>query len=106
MLKSRIPRIAADLDRLMEDVEERGARAVVRDAKGRVPIRTKTLHDAIHKDKQPEGTYVLGGDGEAWYGHLVEYGTTHSSPKPFLVPALEENVARIIADGRRTLRNL
>jgi HK97 gp10 family phage protein len=106
MLKSRIPRIAADLERLMEDVEERGAEAVKRDAKARVAVLTGNLRNRIHTDRQVEGTYVLGGDKEAWYGHLVEFGTTHSAAQPFLVPALEENRDNILADGRRTLRGL
>ena len=77
-----------------------GADSVERDAKSRVPVATGKLRDAIHMDdEQDEGTYVIGGDTEAWYGHLVEYGTVRTSPRPFLVPALEENRAEIVGCG-------
>jgi HK97 gp10 family phage protein len=106
MLKSRIPQIIVEIDVRIAEVIDRGTDQVERDAKARVPKRTNTLHDAIHKDEQDDGTYVIGGDDEAWYGHLVEYGTVRTTPQPFLVPALEENRADIITDGQRALRRL
>jgi HK97 gp10 family phage protein len=106
MLKSRIPQIIVEIDIRIAEVIDRGTDQVERDAKERVPRKTSKLHDAIHKDPQKDGTYVIGGDDEAWYGHLVEYGTVRTTPQPFLVPALEENRDRILADGRRTLRDL
>jgi HK97 gp10 family phage protein len=107
MLKSRIPQIIVEIDVRIADVIDRGADAVVRDAKARVPRKTDTLYNAIHKDEQDDGTYVLGGnDDEAWYGHLVEYGTVRTAPQPFLVPSLEENRQDIVDDGQRALRRL
>jgi HK97 gp10 family phage protein len=106
MLKSRIPQIIVEIDIRIAEVIDRGTDQVERHAKERVPRKTSKLHDAIHKDEQKDGTYVVGGDDEAWYGHLVEYGTVRTTPKPFLVPALEENRADIISDGQRALRRL
>jgi HK97 gp10 family phage protein len=106
MLKSRIPQIIVEIDVRIAEVIDRGTDQVERDAKARVPRKTNKLHDAIHKDPQDDGTYVVAGDDEAWYGHLVEYGTVRTTPQPFLVPALEENRADIITDGQRALRRL
>jgi HK97 gp10 family phage protein len=106
MLKSRIPQIIVEIDVRIAEVIDRGTDQVERDAKARVPKATGKLHDAIHKDERKDGTYVLGGDDEAWYGHLVEYGTVRTTPQPFLVPALEENRADIVTDGQRALRRL
>ena len=36
------------------------------------------------------------GKGMPFYAHLVEFGTAHSKPEPFLRPALDENGPRII----------
>jgi HK97 gp10 family phage protein len=106
MLKSRIPQIIVEIDIRIAEVIDRGTDQVERDAKARVPRKTSKLHDAIHKDPRKDGTYVVGGDDEAWYGHLVEYGTVRTTPQPFLVPALEENRQDIVDDGQRALRRL
>jgi HK97 gp10 family phage protein len=106
MLKSRIPQIVVEIDVRIAEVIDRGTDQVERDAKARVPKATGKLHDAIHKDEQDDGTYVIGGDDEAWYGHLVEYGTVRTAPQPFLVPSLEENRQDIVDDGQRALRRL
>jgi HK97 gp10 family phage protein len=107
MLKSRIPQITIEIVIEVDDAINEGADWVERDAKARVPIATGALHDAIHKDdRQREGIYVIGGDDEIWYGHLVENGTVRTSPQPFLVPALEENRAGIVNGVQRRLRRL
>ena len=90
----------------MEAVVEHGTRTVERDAKAAVPVATGRLRDSIHSEREPEGTYVLGGDDEVWYGHLVEYGTVRTAPKPFLVPALELNRDPIVSRARSALRGL
>ncbi len=39
------------------------------------------------------------------YAHLVEKGTKHSAPKPFLRPALDNNVAKIRAIFEQVIRD-
>lgn len=94
MLKSRIPMIAAGLPVLVDRAVEEAADKIVESAKVRVPDRAPVgegLIAAIHTERRGVGERaVVAGDGDHWYGHLVEYGTTHSAPKPFLVPAAEE----------------
>lgn len=46
------------------------------------------------------GTYKTGGDkgnpgGDTWYWRFREFGTQHENAKPFLRPALENNVQSV-----------
>lgn len=53
--------------------------------------------------KQPD---PAGGDGyvdPARYGHLVERGTSHSAPQPFLRPAFEQGKAESLRIYRREI---
>jgi HK97 gp10 family phage protein len=74
-----------------------GAEAVAVRAKERAPVETGALRDAIHveKDSKPFTYNVVAGVKEAFYGHMVEFGTSHSSAHPFLVPAAEESVGDV-----------
>jgi HK97 gp10 family phage protein len=103
VLKSRLPEIAAALPRVVDAAVVKGAHQVAADAERRLrPHRLSgELGDQIHvDDRQREGVYVIAGDPAdpsfAFYGHMVEHGTTHSAPHPFLVPALEENQNEIV----------
>lgn len=106
-LSSRIPEIIAELPVIVDAAMKESARLVEQDAKERVPVRTGKLRDAIHTERKSWATYeVVGGDGEAFYGHMVEFGTEHSGGEPFLVPALEENrevTVQIVTSGLRGL---
>lgn len=96
MLKSRFPAIAAELEPLTREALKAGVDIVQERAQARVPVETGELRDAIHTSSEPEGEYVVAGDSHAFYGHLVEHGTTHTPPRPFLVPALEESKKEIL----------
>lgn len=104
MLKSRLPAIAAELHGLVEAALQPGAHLVEAAAKERVPVESGELRDAIHVDTQPEGVYVIAGDNKTFYGHLVEHGTSHSPPEPFLVPALEANRAAVVELAKHALK--
>jgi HK97 gp10 family phage protein len=90
-LKSRLPDIAAGLRRRVIVATEQGAELVAQKAKARVPIESGSLRNAIHVERDGADVYVVAGDREAFYGHMVEHGTRHSAPHPFLIPALEES---------------
>lgn len=78
----------------MSTAVKEAAGVVAERAKHRVPVGAPDVHlrDAIHVEREgPAGYYVVAGDNDAWYGHLVEHGTSHSAPRPFLVPSLEES---------------
>lgn len=89
-LESRFPEIIAALPEVIDAGVRAGAEGVMAEAKQRVPVRTGHLRDAIHVERRGQARYeIVGGDGEYWYGHLVEFGTNHSAPHAFLIPALE-----------------
>lgn len=90
-LHSRFPQIAAELPVRVGTALEPAAEAIQEAAKQRVPVATGRLRDAIHVRKDNVLAYsVVGGDDEAFYGHMVEHGTSKNAPHPFLVPAAEE----------------
>lgn len=93
-LKSRLPMIAAELRPKVSAAVKRGAELVAADARIRVPTGPPEVHlkDHINVRRRDAAEYeVSAGNEETFYGHMVEFGTTHSAPRPFLVPALEEN---------------
>lgn len=98
ILKSRIPMIVAELPTVLDHVAEAGAELISATAKEKVEVSTGALRDAIHTEEIKKGTHaVVAGDEEAFYGHLLENGTTHSAPHPFLLPALEEDRPEVFA---------
>lgn len=103
-LKSRLPQIIEELPIAVRAAALAGAEKVAESARGRVPVATGRLRDAIHVDEQPEGAYVIAGDSKAWYGVIVEHGSVKMPARPFLVPSLEENRAEIEATVAAALR--
>lgn len=106
MLRSRLPEIAVEIRLVVEDAIEAGAETVAEEAKARVPVNTGRLRDAIHTDREPGGVYVVAGDDEAWYGHLVEHGTVRTPPRPFLVPSLDDQRDGIVEHVRSRLKGV
>lgn len=94
-----------------------GALIVVEEAKRLVPVRTGDLRDSLHvggfADRTP-GYRKIGaygelkkpiGKGKSYgvlagstlpYAHLVEKGSTHSRPQPFLRPAADTKQQEIV----------
>jgi HK97 gp10 family phage protein len=106
MLKNRFPQIIASLNPKVNAALRVGAEVVEQAAKERVPVQSGDLRDAIHVEDGDDGVYVVAGGGDVFYGHMVEFGTSHTSPRPFMVPAVEENrdtVAAVVAVALRTL---
>ena len=89
-MKSRIPKITLELEGRSRAGVATVAEAIVERAKEKVPVDTGALRDAIHTEETEVGVAVIAGDTDAFYGHMVEHGTTHSAPHPFLIPATEE----------------
>lgn len=104
---SRLPLIISRLDEQIDEAARLTANAIASDAKSRVPVAGGSLRDSIHVDKEGEGSYyVVAGDSDVFYGHLVENGTTKMPPRPFLVPAAEAEKQHIDENGRRALSDL
>ena len=110
MVKSRIPEIVLELALKLDAVGEATAESIADGARARVPVGAPDVHlkDAIRvKEGQGVGEFqVLAGDGDTFYGHIVEHGSVHSAPRPFLVPAAEEARAKINTLARAALRTL
>lgn len=105
-LESRLPEIIAELLPAIEAAERAGAEVIAQAAKARVPVDSGRLRNAIHVETGPDGAYVVAGDREAFYGHIVEHGGVNHSPHPFLVPALEENRSPVEDQIRTALRRI
>lgn len=106
MLWSRLPAITAEMHAKVIAAVAEGAEQVADDARERVPVASGRLRDAIHVDHQDDGVHVIAGDTDAWYGHLVEYGTARTPARPFLVPALEATRTEIVAGVKTVLGRL
>lgn len=107
MYQSRIPKIAAELALTLDSVADAGARMVESRAKDRVPVLSGKLRDAIHVEREGVGEYaVIAGNTEAFYGHIVEHGSAHTPPHPFLIPAAEETRAEYVSAAKAALRRI
>lgn len=100
-LKSRIPEIEKKLPIEINIATREGAEEVARVARFLVPKNTGRLMESIHVERSYDRgrvlTWVVAWSREAWYGHLVEWGSTHRRgssvwtipARPFMVPAAE-----------------
>lgn len=106
-LKSRFPTIIAELRPKVSSSIKFGAELIAEDAQERVHRDTEDLYHAIHTERTGPAEYaVIAGDDQVFYGHLEEFGTSHSPPHPFLVPAVEaqeENVVALVAAALKGL---
>lgn len=110
IVKSRFPEVIATLGPRLSAALGAGAEIIAEEAAERVsdqPVIGEGLVSAIHVEKTGELEFaVVGGDDEHWYGHFLEFGTSHSAPRPFLVPALDakrDNVVELAAVALRGL---
>jgi len=95
-MKSRIPQIATKLDETLAEALEEALAPVVEDAKAAVPKDSRDLMKSIHVDHRDDDTVaVVAGNSDAWYGHIIEFGSVQPGPqgaaRPFLVPAWERH---------------
>lgn len=106
-LKSRFPTIIAQLRPRVSMAVKESAQEIEAGAKERVHVDTGDLREAIHVERVGVAEYaVVAGDDDVFYGHLEEFGTIHSSPHPFLIPAAEAEAPRAAARVTAVLRSL
>jgi HK97 gp10 family phage protein len=105
-VQSRLDAIARSFDNRVEAAIHVGAGRIKQRAQERVPVDEGRLRDAIHVEATPLGAYVIAGDNKAFYGHMIEHGTTHTPPRPFLIPALEESRDDLMLSIAAALRDL
>lgn len=74
------------------------AEIVAAKARQLAPVDSGALRDSIRAARSKfadGGAVVLAGSQEAFYPHMIEYGTSHAPAKPFLRPALEASASQI-----------
>lgn len=106
MLKSRLPKIAAEMEGRLTAALRAGAELVEAEAKARVPVASGDLRNSIHVEQDGDDIRVIAGDDSVFYGHLVEFGTSHTPARPYLIPALESRRGEIEQIASRALKGL
>lgn len=105
-VKSKLPRVVAELGRLDATIHK-GAELLAQYARFRVPVDDGDLRSAIHVEREGVASYhVIAGDQEVFWGHLAEHGTSHSAPRPFLVPAVDDARKTVVGLVAAQLRKL
>lgn len=100
-LKSRLDGIALELQPKVSAAAKAGAEIVAEAAAANLiaggHVLSEDLANEVHVERAGPGEYaVVAGGDDAFYGHMVEGGTDHSPPYPFLMPALEENQDTVV----------
>lgn len=69
---------------------------IAKEAKSNVPVKTGALKESIRvvrrrstKDNEVYYSVVPHRKKGGWYGHFVEFGTSHSAPNRFMTKAYE-----------------
>jgi len=91
------------------------AKPVLADARTRVPVRTGGLRDSLAigttLTKRQRRFSIKTGDAQIFLGagkggahaHLIEFGTSKMSAKPFLRPAWDANKHKALKDAQKIL---
>jgi HK97 gp10 family phage protein len=98
MVKSEwnIPKIEDLLRMIYRDRLELAAEYVVSEAKLRCPVDTGRLRDSINYQVEFEGNKMTASIGtNVTYGVYIELGTNKIGARPYLRPALLENIPNI-----------
>jgi HK97 gp10 family phage protein len=86
---------------LLLEAATAGGEIVLTDARANAPRATGalaeglTLKEAGRVSDSREGVVDVGPDKMEFYGFFIEFGTAFLAPRPFLMPALENNRERI-----------
>jgi len=110
-LESRIPEIIAELQPRVLEAIHHGADNIAQKAAAKaVSQGLEQTHEMVQGLQSPEAVRAEGpmsvGVYAAWYAHFAEFGTVHEPARPFLVPAVEEGMAGVVADVETSLRKL
>ena len=76
-----------------------GGRVIRNEAKDRVPVQTGELRDAIvvRRVRGQRGKVVVGFlKPTSRRAHLTEFGTSRASPRPFMRPAFDATVGKVL----------
>jgi len=86
------------VDKIIDEVSEKGAEKVAADARRLVPVKTGALKKSIEvkKSKYKDGGHVVvAGGGDLFYASFVELGRAGALANPFMRAALRYNKPKI-----------
>jgi HK97 gp10 family phage protein len=96
-------KITAEVEKKAMDRLQKAGEVVAKAARQKVPVDTGKLRETIRVTRLPgdpkQDIRVYAGSrkkGEAYYAHMVEYGTVKMKAKPFLRPALNQSKTEIM----------
>jgi HK97 gp10 family phage protein len=93
-LLRRVSELGQSVDnRTEEKALNAGGELLKEKVKESAPVRTGHLKDNIIVSDVKNGEINVGPDqqGNAFYGHMLEFGTSKMSAKPFMGPVYENN---------------
>ncbi len=95
---SQLPRTVER--RIVQKGLKAAAKVIVKDAKTRVAVDEGLLKKEIRTKAGPKSrgsvVILIFTSIKAWYAHMIEFGTSKMSAKPFLRPAMDENHSEIL----------
>ena len=100
--------LAKEITKAVQKSTLEAAELVSETAKRLAPVDSGKLRDSIRALKSKflnGGAIVISGDKDAYYAHMVEYGTIKQSAKPHLRPALEINKQRTVSIVRKAVED-
>jgi HK97 gp10 family phage protein len=103
MFFSRIPQITREMEPAVAESLRVGAELVASAAAAGAPRGGGIHHiaDDIHVVRNGHLEYLVrAGKKDTFYGHILEHGSVHAAPHPFLVPALRATSREVVDDVR------
>lgn len=112
-----VPKAIAEMGKLARAIQRKalaeaaseGLQPVLEEAQRLAPVgETGRLKASLKKqvweiDDDEVEFEVISDPDVAFYGHMIEYGTRHSEPRPFLRPALDAKKGEAEAKVRQIL---
>lgn len=87
----------------LREAAEVGAKVIADETRRQAPVKTGALRDSIQAEtrrtQQGRAIVDVGYGRKQWYGRLVEQGSKHAEPQPFIRKAFEmsrEDAARAV----------
>lgn len=88
-LTSRLEQMGRDSEKIAEEALIEAGKVLQAEVKSRVPVRTGNLYRHIELSDVEDGQIEVYVDnqGKAYYGAMVELGTSKMRAQPFMAPA-------------------
>ncbi len=107
-LLDKLGRMSANSEKIQDEALQSAAKPVLTDAEQTTAFvdRSGTLRKSLKISKtktRKKGKYVLI-QADAFYGRMVEFGTSRAAAHPFLQPALEKNKQEVTEIIKTKLR--